>query len=93
MAVFKSAVEVRDPSDRSLGEGMAYIHLPRGTEASQDASGTVSLRRWEPAADRPSHLALEDGRRLAISVSSDTLSDCSRNHILRFEASWPPSAS
>ena len=92
MAIFKSAVEVRDSSGHSLGEGMAYIHLPRGKEACQDATGTVSLRRWEPAADGPSHLALDDGRRLPISVSSARLSDCSRNHILRFEATWPPSA-
>ena len=92
MAIFKSAVEVRDPSDRSLGEGMAYIHLPRGQEVSQEASGTVSLRRWEPVAEGPTHLTLEDGRWLPISVSSDKLSDCSRNHILRFRASWPPRA-
>ena len=93
MAVFKSSVEVRDPSERSLGEGMAYIHLPRGHGVSQRATGTVSLRRWEPAADAPTHLTLEDGRRLPISVSLEKLSDCSRNHILRFQASWPPSES
>ena len=91
MAVFKSAVEVRDLSDRSVGEGMTYIHLPRGLGAAQDATGTVSLRRWDPGGQRPTHLALEDGRCLSISVSSEKLSDCSRNHILRFDAVWPPS--
>ena len=91
MAVFKSAVEVRDSSERAVGEGMAYVHLPRGQDVAQDATGTVSLRRWEPTADAPSHLALHDGRRLAISVSLEKLSDCSRSHILRFQASWPPS--
>jgi hypothetical protein len=92
VAVFKSAVEVRDQGERSLGEGMAYIHLPRGEGASQDATGTVSLRRWQLTDDPPTHLALADGRRLAIAVSRETLSDCSRNHILRFRAAWPPAA-
>ena len=89
MAVFKSPVEVRDPSERSVGEGMAYVHLPRGRGVPQDATGTVSLRRWEPGADVPSHLVLADARRLAISVSREVLSDCSRNHILRFRVAWP----
>ncbi len=91
MAIFKAAVEVRDPGERVLGEGMAYVHLPRDIEVRQDASGTVSLKRWEPGADAPSHLALADGRYLPISVSVQKLSDCSRNHILRFQADWPPS--
>jgi hypothetical protein len=90
MAVFKSTVVVRDPAERALGEGMAYIHLPRGREVAQDATGTVSLRRWEPGGDAPTHLALQDGRRLAISVSRDVLSECSQKHILRFRAAWPP---
>ena len=90
MAVFKSAVVVMDPSERALGEGRAYIHLPRGQEVSQDATGTVSLRRWEPGDRLPTLLALEDGRRLAISVSRDVLSECSQKHILRFRAVWPP---
>jgi hypothetical protein len=90
MAVFKSVVEVRDPGGASLGEGTAYIHLPRGREIRQDATGTVSLRRWEPGQEAPDHLTLADGRRLPISVSRDVLSDCSRNHILRFQATWPP---
>jgi len=90
MAVFKSAVRVRGAGERSIGEGMAYIHLPRGPERAQEATGTVSLRRWEPGADAPTHLTLEDGRRLPIAVAGSTLSDCSRNHILRFTAAWPP---
>jgi hypothetical protein len=94
VAVFKSPVEVRDPGERSLGEGMAFIHLPRGGEVAQDATGTVSLRRWEPGEDPPTGLALAlaDGRRLPISVSREVLSDCSQKHILRFRATWPPSA-
>jgi hypothetical protein len=90
MAVFKSAVRVRGAGERSIGEGMAYIHLPRGPERAQEARGTVSLRRWEPGADAPTHITLEDGRRLPIAVGGSTLSDCSRNHILRFTAAWPP---
>ena len=90
MAVFKSAVQVCDSTERSIGEGMAYIRPPRGREVAQDASGTVSLRRWEPAEDPPTHTRLEDGRRLAISVDRSLLSDCSRNHILRFTAVWSP---
>lgn len=90
MAVFKSGVEVHDGQDRSIGSGMAYVHLRLGHEAAQSATGTISLKRWEPAEDVPSWLKLEDGRRLAIEVSRDLLSECSRNHILRFQAAWPP---
>ena len=90
MAVFKSAVQVLDRSSRTIGEGMTYIHLPRGQGVAQEATGTVSLRRWEPVEEMPAHLALEDGRRLQISVSRDVLSECSQKHILRFQASWPP---
>ncbi len=90
MAVYKSTVEVVDPAGHSLGEGIAYVHLPRGQEVAQPATGTVSLRRWSPGAELPTHLALADGRRLGITVSLEKLSDCSRNHVLRFEAAWPP---
>ena len=90
MAVFKSAVVVFDPHERSLGEGRAYIHLPRGHDVRQEATGTVTLRRWEPGDATPTLLGLEDGRRLGISVSREVLSECSRNHILRFQATWPP---
>ena len=91
MAVFKSSVDVHDAENRSIGSGMAYLHLRLATEAEQRATGTVSLRRWEPADEVPTSLRLEDGRRLPIEVSREVLSDCSRNHILRFQAQWPPS--
>lgn len=90
MAIFKSVVDVLDARGRSIGQGMAYIHLPRGQDIVQDATGTVSLRRWDPSPDSPTHLELEDGRRLPIAVSRETLSECSRNHILRYRAAWPP---
>ncbi len=90
MAVFKSAVQVRDAQARTIGAGMAYLHLRLGTDAEQQATGTVSLREWSPAGEPPARLQLADGRLLAIAVSKSVLSDCSSNHILRFQASWPP---
>ena len=92
MAVFKSSVEVHDTGDRSIGSGMTYIHLRLGADARQRATGTVSLKRWEPAGEAPAWLALADGRALPIEVSREVLSECSRNHILRFQTTWPPSA-
>ena len=91
MAVFKSAVEVHDAADQSIGSGTAYVHLRLAADAEQRATGTVSLRRWEPADEMPASLKLADGRLLPIEVSREVFSDCSRNHILRFQAQWPPS--
>ena len=90
MAVFKSSAEVHDAADRAIGAGMAYIHLRQAAEQAQESTGTISLRRWEPFDDLPTSLRLADGRRLSIAVSREVVSDCSRNHILRFKASWPP---
>lgn len=92
MAVFKSSVDVHDARNRSIGTGMAYLHLRLAADAEQRATGTVSLRRWEPADEVPTSLALADGRHLPIEVSRQVLSECSRNRILRFQAHWPPSA-
>jgi hypothetical protein len=91
MAVFKSSVDVHDAEHRSIGTGMAYVHLRLSADAEQRATGTVSLRRWEPADEAPTSLQLDDGRHLTIEVSREVLSECSRNHILRFLAQWPPS--
>jgi hypothetical protein len=93
MAIFKSPVQVLDSSGRAIGEGMAYVHTPRGLEVSQEAGGTISLGRWEPAEHEPVSLLLEDGRRLKIVVTQSALSDCSRNQILRFSTCWPPEGS
>lgn len=90
MAVFKSGVDVHDADDLSIGTGMAYVHLRLGADAEQQATGTVSLRRWEPANELPTSLRLADGRHLAIQVSRQVVSECSRNHILRFQTQWPP---
>lgn len=92
MAVFKSSVDVHDTGDRSIGGGMAYVHLRLAADAEQQATGTISLKRWEPAGEAPAWLALADGRALAIEVSRDVLSECSGSHILRFQAAWPPAA-
>src|SRR3954470_4698359 len=88
MAVFKSNVEVHDASDRAIGAGMTYLHLRLPADAEQRATGTVSLKRWEGGV--PAWLALADGRALPIEVSREVLSECSRSHIRRYEASWPP---
>jgi hypothetical protein len=69
---------------------MTYVHLRLAADTAQRVTGTVSLRRWEPADEAPSWLALDDGRKLAIEVSREVLSECSRNHILRYQATWPP---
>ncbi|MGE3268142.1 MAG: hypothetical protein AB7P40_05300 [Chloroflexota bacterium] len=92
MAVYKSAVQVRDASGRIVGAGMAYLHLRLGHDAEQRVTGTVSLREWAPASEPPAALALEDGRFLTIEVSREVLSECSSNHILRYQASWPPAS-
>lgn len=90
MAIVKSGAHVRARGGALLGAGTAYIHLPRGMDRAQRASGTVSLREWDPAAGEPVVLELEDGRRVMVTVSRDALTDCSRNRILRFTAEWPP---
>jgi hypothetical protein len=90
LSVFKSSVQVHDSSGRAIGAGMAYLHLRQGAEQPQRATGTVSLKAWQPEGEAPAWLRLDDGRRLAIEVSRDVLSDCSRNHILRYHATWPP---
>lgn len=90
MAVFKSSVHVHDAEGRSIGSGMAYVHLRLAPDADQRATGTVSLRVWQPDEAAPAWLQLTDGRRLPIEVSLETLSTCSQNHILRYQADWPP---
>ena len=90
MAVFKSSVDVQDSSNRSIGSGMTYVHLRLAADVEQLATGTVSLKRWEPADEVPATLLLADGRQLSIEVSREVLSECSRNHILRYQAQWPP---
>jgi hypothetical protein len=92
MAVFKSSADVHDADNRSIGSGMAYVHLRLAADAEQRATGTISLRRWEPAEALPTWLQLDDGRHLSIEVSRQVVSECSHNHILRFFAQWPPAA-
>jgi len=90
LAVFKSRVEVFDAAGRAIGAGMTYLHLRLDRARAQHATGTVSLRAWTPEGEPPAGLLLEDGRRLPIQVSREVLSECSSNHILRYQADWPP---
>ncbi len=90
MAVYRSQAEVLGPDGGVLGAGTTYLHLPRGLDRPQEASGTISLRSWQPGEDLPASLRLEDGRWLSLVVERDAVSECSRNRILRFRASWPP---
>ena len=89
MAIFKSQAQVLTASGQELGEGLAYLHLPRGLERAQQSGGTISLRSWRPSGEPPTALCLEDGRRLEVRVSRDALSECSRNRVLRFQFDWP----
>jgi hypothetical protein len=91
VAIFRSEATVVDSAGRDLGSGMLYLHLPRGLSREQQATGTVSLKTWEPTETLPTTIRLSDGRRLTVDLSRDALSDCSRNRILRFSAPWPPS--
>jgi hypothetical protein len=90
MAIFKSEARVLDEAGRAVGEGTVYVHLPLGLEREQEGGGTVSLKSWAATDRVPRVLYMADGRRLEIRVSRDALSDCSKNRVLRFEASWPP---
>ena len=91
MAVFKSSAVVRDGRGETIGEGMTYVHLLRPQSEPQEETGTVSLQWWEQVGGPPAEVTLEDGRRLAIVISRDVLSDWSQNRILRYSATWPPS--
>ena len=90
MAILKSDSNVLNETGQRLGVGTAYLHLPHGLDREQEGTGTISLRSWEPTDAPPAELRLEDGRRLAIRVSRDALSECSRNRVLRFTLRWPP---
>ena len=90
MAVVRVEARVVDERGGEIGAGMAAIHLPLGRSRAQQASGTVSLRQWNPAGGDPVALCWGEGESISIQVSRDAISDCSRNRILRFSASWQP---
>jgi hypothetical protein len=90
MAVVRIEARLIDAEGFDIGAGTAAIHLPLGHGRAQRASGTLSLRHWKPSGGAPSALLLEQGKRLAIEVSRDAISDCSRSRILRFSAVWQP---
>ena len=93
MAVVKSEASVISATGQELGRGTAYIHLPKGRERAQLATGTISLRSWNPGTETPTMLNLDSGPALPIEVQLEALSECSRNHILRYRAEWSPGES
>ena len=91
MAVFKSAALLLDSHDQVIGRGQAYVHLPLGLAAEQEASGTLSLTQWSDGI--PAALCLPDHRRLPIQVERESLDACLAGHrILRYRTRWPPLA-
>ena len=94
MAVFKGEAEVIAEDGSILGSGVVYIHLPRGLERAQTGSATLSLREWEAVSVEPSKLRFAgEPATLAITVTRNALSECSRNRVLRMSVSWPGSGS
>jgi hypothetical protein len=93
VAIVKGNAEIRGANGSIVGRGTTYLHLPRGRGRAQTAGGTVSCTEWNPNAGEPRIIALENGPTLSISVSKDAVSQCSRNHILRFTTEWNPDPS
>ena len=93
MAIIKGNAEIRSATGSLVGQGMTYLHLPRGREQSQSASGTVSCTAWNPDAGEPRVIAINDGPTLTIEVSKEAVSQCSQNHILRYTTEWAPDQS
>lgn len=88
----KGNAEIRSSDGRVVARGIAYLHLPRGVGVRQSAGGTVSCRMWDQTAGEPAVLAVEHGPEVRIRVSKEAVSECSRNHILRYTADWEPTA-
>lgn len=88
MAIVKSPAKILSGDGTSVGLGMAYIHLPRGKDREQVATGTISCTEWHESAGLPETIQLEGYAPLTVSVSREAISECSRNHILRFSTSW-----
>jgi len=90
VAILKGNVEILAADGSVVGRGMTYLHLPRGQERAQHAGGTVSCTEWNASGGEPTHVAMPDGRIFSISVSAEAVSECSRNHILRYTTEWEP---
>jgi len=93
MAIIKGNAEIRSATGSVVGQGMMYLHLPRGREQAQSAGGTVSCTAWNPDAGEPRLIAIDDGPTLTIEVSKEAVSQCSQNHILRYTTEWDPDQS
>ncbi len=89
MAVVKSPARLLAADGSLIGEGRAYVHLPRDAAVAQPVTGTLSLDWWDDAARAPAVVALSDGPSLSIQVESDKLSGCVVGRILRYSCVWP----
>ena len=91
MSVHKSAARLLSAEGKLIGEGRAYVHLPRPASEPQRAQGTLALDWWDDRAPSAHALQLElqDGPTLALEVESDRLSGCINGRVLRYRAAWP----
>ena len=87
MSVHKSMARLLTSDGSVIGEGRAYVHLPRPASEAQPAQGTLSLDWWNDAA--PARLALASGPMLELRVESDKLSGCIQGRVLRYTTDWP----
>jgi len=88
VAIVKGSAEILSATGTCIGRGIAYVHLPRGKDLLQTATGTVSCTEWHEGAEPPEMVQIEGYEPLTVSVSREAISECSRNHILRFSTSW-----
>jgi hypothetical protein len=87
VSVHKSAARLLADDDSVIGEGRAYVHLPRPAAEPQAAQGTLSLDWWNDGS--PSRLELSDGPTLRLRVETDKLSGCIQGRVLRYTTHWP----
>lgn len=91
MAVHRSQAQLLAPDGVVIGEGRAYLHLRQPEAQPQPAQGTLSLDWWDEAA-APARLRLANGPLLDLQVDSDHLSGCVVGRILRYQTTWPGTA-
>jgi hypothetical protein len=87
MSVHKSGARLFASDGSVIGEGRAYVHLPRPASEAQVAQGTLSLDWWNDGT--PAFLELANGPRLPLTVQTDKLSGCIQGRVLRYTTEWP----